>query len=65
MSSLQAEQAITEKMDCIEEILEELVLDAFISVLIKTADRIQTIAKNYRRYNCYRDECHHRDDMKF
>jgi len=65
MQSPQAEQTIEEKMDRIEEILEELVLDAFISVLIKVSDRIQLFAKNYRRWNCYGTDCEQRDDMKF
>ena len=46
MSSPQAEQAIEEKMDSIEEILEELVLDAVISVLIKVSERNQVFAKH-------------------
>jgi hypothetical protein len=65
MQAPQAEQAIEEKMDRIEEILEELVLDAVISVLIKASDRNQLFAKNYRPWNCYRTDCNQRDDIPF
>ena len=65
MPSSQAEQAIEEKMDRIEEILEELVLDAIISVLIKVCDRNQLFANLYRRQTCYRTDCNQRDDIPF
>ena len=65
MQSPQAEQVIEEKMDCIEEILEELVLDAVISVLVKVCERNQLFAKNYRPCNCYRTDCKQRDDIPF
>jgi hypothetical protein len=65
MQSPQAEQAIEEKMDSIEEILEEIVLDTVISLLIKVCERNQVFAKHYRRCNCYRTDCKQRDDIPF
>ena len=65
MSSLQTEQAIEEKMDTIEEILEELLLDAIISVLIKISERNEMFAKQYRPWKCYRTNCDKRDDIPF
>jgi hypothetical protein len=65
MPSPQAEQAIEEKMDTIEEILEELVLDAVISVLIKVSERNQVFAKMYRPWKCYRTDCKQRDNIPF
>ena len=65
MSSLQTEQAIEEKMDTIEEILEELLLDAIISVLIKISERNEVFAKQYRPWKCYRTNCDKRDDIPF
>ena len=66
MSSPKAEQAIEEKMDTIEEILEELVLDAVISVLLKkVSERNQVFAKQYRPWKCYRTDCKQRDDIPF
>ena len=65
MTPPQSQQAILEKMDCIEEILEELVLDAVISVLLKVSDEIQGLAKNHRRLECYRTNCHQREDIQF
>lgn len=65
MPSPQAEQAIEEKMDRIEEILEEFVLDAIISVLIKVCDRNQLFANLHRRKTCYRTDCYQRDDIPF
>lgn len=62
MPSLQAEQAIEEKMDTIEEILEELVLDAIISLLIKVSEHTQLLAKHYRPCNCNRTESLQLDD---
>jgi len=60
-----SEQAIKEKMETIEEILEETVLDVVISVLLKISDQIQVLAKNHQRLDCYRTNCHQREDMKF
>ena len=65
MPSLETEQAIEEKMDTIEQILEELVLDALISVLIKVSERNQVFAKHYRPWKCYRTDCENRDDIPF
>ena len=65
MSSLQTEQAIEEKMDTIEEILEELLLDAIISALIKISERNEVFAKQYRPWKCYRTNCDKRDDIPF
>ena len=48
MPSLQSEQAIEEKMGTIEEILEQIILDTFISVLIKLSERNELFAKQYR-----------------
>jgi hypothetical protein len=65
MTSSQSEQIIKEKMQCIEEILEELVLDAVISVLLKVSDEIQALAKNHQRWQCYRTSCNQREDIQF
>ncbi len=65
MQSLQAEQAIEEKMDTIEEVLEELLLDAIISVLLKISERNQVLVKQHRPWNCYRTDCDKRDDIPF
>lgn len=65
MTSPQPEQVIKEKMGTIEDILEELVLDVVISALLKIADQIQELAKNYQQCNCYRNNCNQRQDMKF
>ena len=65
MPSLETQQAIEEKIDTIEEIFEELVLDAFISVLIKICERNQAFAKHYRPWKCYRTDCEKRDDIPF
>jgi hypothetical protein len=65
MSSPQAEQAIEEKMDSIEEILEELILDALIGVLKKVSERNQVFAKQYQPWKCYRTDCKQRDDIPF
>ena len=65
MPSLQAEQAIEEKMDRVEEILEELVLDAVISVLLNVLDRYQLFAKNHHQCNCDRNDCNEHHDIRF
>ena len=65
MPSLETKQAIEEKMDTIEEVLEELVLDAIISVLLKISERNQVLVKQYRPWNCYRTDCEKRDDIPF
>lgn len=65
MTSPQSEQAAKEKMECIEDVLEELVLDAVISVLLKVSDQIQGLTKNHRRWDCYRTNCQQREDMQF
>jgi len=65
MPSLETQQAIEEKMDTIEEIFEELVLDAFISALIKICERNQVLAKQYRPWKCYRTDCEKRDNIPF
>ena len=65
MPSPEVQQAIEEKMDTIEEILEELVLDAVISVLIKVSERNQVLAKHYHPWKCYRADCKQRDDIPF
>lgn len=65
MPSLQSQQATEEKMETIEEVLEELVLDAVISVLIKISERSQVFAKQYRPWKCYRTDCEKRDDIPF
>ena len=65
MSSIEAEQAVEEKMDTIEEILEVLLMDAIISVLIKISERTQDLAKQYRPWKCYRTDCDKRDNIPF
>ena len=65
MSSIETQQAIEEKMDTIEEVLEELLLDAIISVLLKISERNQVLVKQYRPWNCYRTDCDKRDDIPF
>ena len=65
MQSAQSEQVIKEKMESIEEILEEIILDAVISLLIKVSDQIQVLAKNHRRWDCYRSNCQQREDIQF
>ena len=65
MPSLETQQAIEEKMDTIEEVLEELLLDAIISVLLKISERNQVLVKRYRPWNCYRTDCDKRDDIPF
>ena len=65
MPSLETQQAIEEKMDTIEEMLEELLLDAIISVLIKISERNQVLAKQHRPWKCYRTDCDKRDDIPF
>jgi hypothetical protein len=40
-------------------------LDAVISVLLKVSDKIQGLAKNHRRWDCYRTNCQQREDMQF
>jgi hypothetical protein len=65
MTSPQSEQAIKEKMETLEEILEEAVLDVVISVLLKVSDQIQVLTKNHRRWDCYRSNCNQRQDMQF
>ena len=65
MPSLQNEQAIEEKMGTFEEILEQLILDAFISVAIKLSERNELFAKQYRPWKCYRTDCEKRDDIPF
>ena len=65
MPSLEAEQAIEEKMDTIEEVLEELLLDAIISVLLKISERNQVLVKQYRPWKCYRTDCQKRDEIPF
>jgi hypothetical protein len=65
MPSLQNEQAIEEKMGTIEEILEQIILDTFISVLIKLSERNELFAKQYRPWKCYRTDCEKRDDIPF
>ena len=52
-------------MDTIEEVLEELLLDAIISVLLKISERNQVLVKQYRPWNCYRTDCEKRDDIPF
>jgi hypothetical protein len=54
-----------EKMGAIEEILEELILNMVISLLIKVSDRNELLARNYRQYKCYREDCKHRNDIPF
>jgi methionyl-tRNA synthetase len=65
MPSLETEQAIEEKMDTIEELLEQHILDAVISVLIKITDRNELFVKQYRPWKCYRTDCDKRDDIPF
>jgi len=65
MPSLQSEQAIEEKMGTIEEILEQIILDTFISVLIKLSERNELFAKQYRPWKCYRTDCEKRDNIPF
>ena len=65
MPSPEVEQAVEEKMDTIQEILEELVLDAFINVLIKVSERNQVFSKQYQSWKCYRPDCTQRDDIPF
>jgi hypothetical protein len=65
MTSPQSEQTVKEKMECIEEILEEVLLDAVISALLKVSDQIQLLTKNHRRWDCYRSNCQQREDMQF
>ena len=65
MPSLETQQAIEEKIDTIEEVLEELLLDAIISVLLKTSERNQVLVKQHRPWNCYRTDCDKRDDIPF
>ena len=65
MPSLETQQAIEEKMDTIEEVLEELLLDAIISVLLKISERNQVLVKQYRSWNCYHTDCEKRDDIPF
>ena len=65
MPSLETQQAIEEKMDTIEEVLEELLLDAIISVLLKISERNQVLVKQCRPWNCYRTDCDKRDDIPF
>ena len=65
MTSLETQQAIEEKMDTIEEVLEELLLDAIISVLLKISERNQVLVKQYRPWKCYRTDCEKRDDIPF
>ena len=48
MPSIETQQAIEEKIDTIEEVLEELLLDAIISVLLKISERNQVLVKQYR-----------------
>ena len=52
-------------MDTIEEVLEELLLDAIISVLLKISERNQVLVKQYRPWNCYHTDCEKRDDIPF
>ena len=65
MPSLQSEQAIEEKMGTIEEILEQIILDTFISVLINLSERNELFAKQYRPWKCYRTDCEKRDNIPF
>ena len=65
MPSLESEQVIEEKLDTIEEILQQLVLDAIISALIKISERNEVFAKQYRPWKCYRTDCDKRDDIPF
>ena len=65
MPSLETQQAIEEKMDTIEEVLEELLLDAIISVLLKISERNQVLVKQYRPWKCYRTDCQKRDEIPF
>ena len=65
MPSLETQQATEEKMDTIEEVLEELLLDAIISILLKFSERNQVLVKQYRPWNCYRTDCEKRDDIPF
>ena len=65
MSSIETQQAIEEKMDTIEEVLQELLLDAIISVLLKISERNQVLVKQYRPWNCYHTDCEKRDDIPF
>ena len=65
MPSLETQQAIEEKMDTIEEVLEELLLDAIISVLLKISERNQELVKQHRSCKCYRTDCDKRDDIPF
>ena len=65
MPSLETKQAIEEKMNTIEEVLEELLLDTIISVLLKISERNQVLVKQYRPWNCYRTDCEKRDDIPF
>jgi len=65
MPSLQSEQAIEEKMGTIEEILEQIILDTFISVLIKLSERNELFAKQYRPWKCYRTDCEKRENIPF
>ena len=65
MPSLETQQATEEKMDTIEEVLEELLLDAIISVLLKISERNQVLVKQYRPWNCYHTDCEKRDDIPF
>ena len=65
MPSIETQHAIEEKMDTIEEVLEELLLDAIISVLLKISERNQVLVKQHRPWNCYRTDCDKRDDIPF
>ena len=65
MPSIETQQAIEEKIDTIEEVLEELLLDAIISVLLKISERNQVLVKQHRPWNCYRTDCDKRDDIPF
>ena len=65
MPSLETQQAIEEKMDTIEEVLEELLLDDIISGLQKISERNQVLVKQYRLRNCYHTDCDKRGDILF
>ena len=65
MPSLETQQAIEEKMDTIEEILQELLLDAIISVVIKISERNPVLVKQHRPWKCYRTDCDKRDGIPF
>jgi hypothetical protein len=65
MKAPEDEQAIAARIDKIDQLLEEIVLDAVIGVLGKLAWRNQLITKQFRPWNCYRVDCKKRDLIPF